>query len=78
MCTMTSIWSVHANVMRNDARLQPLTSGRGRQGNCGEQCATKFGFTREEQDAFATESYRRAAAAAKVPHACCAHNAYWG
>ena len=32
-------------------------------GNCGETCAAHYGFTREEQDAFAIESYRRAQAA---------------
>jgi len=32
-------------------------------GNCGETCAAEYGFTREEQDAFAIESYRRAQAA---------------
>ena len=32
-------------------------------GNCGETCAAHYGFTREEQDAFATDSYRRAQAA---------------
>lgn len=32
-------------------------------GNCGETCASHYGFTREEQDAFAIESYRRAQAA---------------
>jgi acetyl-CoA C-acetyltransferase len=29
-------------------------------GNSGDKCAVKFGFTREAQDAFAIESYRRA------------------
>jgi acetyl-CoA C-acetyltransferase len=29
-------------------------------GNCAELCVAKYGFTREEQDAFALESYRRA------------------
>ncbi|TDH74258.1 hypothetical protein CCR75_006362 [Bremia lactucae] len=29
-------------------------------GMCGEKCAQDFGFTREEQDAYAIESYRRA------------------
>jgi acetyl-CoA C-acetyltransferase len=29
-------------------------------GNCAEMCAKKYSFTREEQDAFALESYRRA------------------
>ncbi len=32
-------------------------------GVCAEQCATEYGFTREDQDAFAIESYRRASAA---------------
>ena len=26
-------------------------------GNCGDMVAEKYGFTREDQDAFATESY---------------------
>jgi acetyl-CoA C-acetyltransferase len=34
-------------------------------GNCAETCAAHYGFTREEQDAFALESYRRARAAAE-------------
>jgi len=29
-------------------------------GNCGELCARKYSFSREQQDAFAIESYRRA------------------
>ncbi|HPR62875.1 MAG TPA: thiolase family protein [Thermoanaerobaculia bacterium] len=29
-------------------------------GNCGELCAAEYGFTREEQDAFARQSYERA------------------
>lgn len=32
-------------------------------GNCGELCADKFTFTRQDQDAFAVESVRRAKAA---------------
>ncbi|MES2567101.1 MAG: acetyl-CoA C-acyltransferase [Bacteroidota bacterium] len=32
-------------------------------GNCAELCAKEHGFTREEQDAFAIESYKRSAAA---------------
>ncbi len=32
-------------------------------GNCAEQCAAKYTFSREEQDAFAAESYRRAISA---------------
>lgn len=34
-------------------------------GNCAELCAKKYGFTREDQDAFALQSYERAQAAAK-------------
>jgi acetyl-CoA C-acetyltransferase len=34
-------------------------------GNCGDLVAEKYSFTREEQDAFAGESYRRAVAAQK-------------
>ncbi len=32
-------------------------------GTCGDKVAAKYGFTREDQDAFAAESYRRARAA---------------
>lgn len=32
-------------------------------GSCAEDCATRYGFTRELQDAFALESYRRVAEA---------------
>jgi acetyl-CoA C-acetyltransferase len=32
-------------------------------GSCAEQCAAKYGFTREQQDAYAAESFRRANAA---------------
>jgi len=34
-------------------------------GRCGDLCAEKYGFTREDQDAFASESYRRAQNAQK-------------
>ena len=34
-------------------------------GNCAEQCAKKYAFTREQQDAYAMESFRRANAAQK-------------
>ena len=34
-------------------------------GNCAEMCVAKYKFTREEQDAFALESYRRAQNASK-------------
>src|SRR5271166_558897 len=32
-------------------------------GSCGDKCAAEYGVTREQQDAFATESFRRAVAA---------------
>lgn len=34
-------------------------------GNCAEECTKKFSMTREEQDAFAMESFKRAQAASK-------------
>lgn len=34
-------------------------------GNCAEECATKYNMSREEQDAFAIESFKRAQAASK-------------
>ncbi len=34
-------------------------------GNCAEQCASKYKFTREQQDAYAIESFKRANAAQK-------------
>ncbi len=34
-------------------------------GNCGEKCAAKYAFTREQQDAFAVASFQRANAAQK-------------
>ena len=34
-------------------------------GNCAEECAKKFGFSREQQDAFAIESFKRAQRAIK-------------
>lgn len=34
-------------------------------GNCAEECTKKYNMTREEQDAFAMESFKRAQAAAK-------------
>lgn len=34
-------------------------------GSCGDKCAVKYNFSREEQDAFALESYRRANEAIK-------------
>ncbi len=38
--------------------------GKMHMGTCGDKVAEKYGFTRETQDAFAAESYRRARAAA--------------
>ena len=35
-------------------------------GNCAELCASKYHFTREEQDAFALQSYKRAQNASKT------------
>merc|ERR1712125_163953 len=32
-------------------------------GNCSEDCATKYGITRQDQDEYAIESYARAARA---------------
>jgi acetyl-CoA C-acetyltransferase len=46
-----------------DALQDPYT--KEMMGNSGDRCAKKFSFTREEQDAFALESYRRAAEAYK-------------
>ncbi|MBP6508217.1 MAG: thiolase family protein [Opitutaceae bacterium] len=37
-------------------------------GNCAEKCAAKYAFTREQQDAYASESFRRANAAQKAGH----------
>jgi acetyl-CoA C-acetyltransferase len=39
--------------------------GNVHMGNCGELCAKEHGFTREAQDDYAKESYRRAVAAQK-------------
>ncbi len=39
--------------------------GNVHMGNCGELCAKEHGFSREAQDEFAKESYRRAVAAQK-------------
>jgi acetyl-CoA C-acetyltransferase len=35
-------------------------------GSCGDQCAAKYHFTREQQDDFAVQSFQRAIAAAKA------------
>jgi acetyl-CoA C-acetyltransferase len=37
-------------------------------GNCGEICAKEYGFSREEQDAYALESYKRARHASESGH----------
>jgi acetyl-CoA C-acetyltransferase len=48
-----------------DAYSKDEKTGGGRSmGTFAEDCATKFGFTREQQDAFAIESVKRAQAAA--------------
>ena len=39
--------------------------GNVHMGNCGDACAKEFSFTREQQDEFAKESFRRALAAQK-------------
>jgi acetyl-CoA C-acetyltransferase len=39
--------------------------GNVHMGTCGDRCAAHFGFTREQQDAFAKESFARAVAAQK-------------
>lgn len=46
-----------------DALQDPYT--KEMMGNSGDRCAKKFNFTREDQDAFALESYRRATEAYK-------------
>lgn len=46
-----------------DALQDPYT--KEMMGNSGDRCAKKFNFTREQQDAFALESYRRASEAYK-------------
>ncbi len=37
-------------------------------GTCGDRCAGEFGFTREDQDAFSVESFRRALGAQEAGH----------
>lgn len=46
-----------------DALQDPYT--KEMMGNSGDRCAVKFHFSREDQDAYAIESYRRATEAAK-------------
>ena len=52
------------DVMIHDGLWDPY--GDKHMGNCAEACVTKYQFTREEQDAFALESYRRAQDAIKT------------
>ena len=51
------------DIMIHDGLWDPY--GDKHMGNCAELCATKYNFTREEQDAFTRESYRRAQQAVK-------------
>jgi acetyl-CoA C-acetyltransferase len=51
------------DLMIHDGLWDPY--GDKHMGNCAELCATKYHFTREEQDAFTRESYRRAQDAVK-------------
>ena len=37
-------------------------------GSCGDRCAEEFGFSRQDQDAFAVESFRRVIAAQEAGH----------
>lgn len=46
------------DLMIHDGLWDPY--GDKHMGNCAESCVAKYSFTREEQDAFALESYRRA------------------
>jgi acetyl-CoA C-acetyltransferase len=50
-----------ADSMIKDGLWDPY--GDKHMGNCGELCAAEYKFTREAQDAFALESYKRAQAA---------------
>jgi acetyl-CoA C-acetyltransferase len=49
------------DTMVNDGLWDPY--GDKHMGNCAEACVDKYAFSREEQDAFALESYKRAQAA---------------
>ncbi|MEO8217416.1 MAG: acetyl-CoA C-acyltransferase [Acidobacteriota bacterium] len=51
------------DLMIHDGLWDPY--GDKHMGNCAESCVEKYQFTREEQDAFALESYRRAQDAVK-------------
>ena len=52
------------DVLVHDGLWDPY--GDKHMGNCAETCVAKYKFTREEQDAFALESYRRAQDATKT------------
>lgn len=52
------------DLMIHDGLWDPY--GDKHMGSCAELCATKYKFTREEQDAFTLESYRRAQDATKA------------
>lgn len=52
-----------ADAIVRDALQDPYT--KEMMGSSGDRCAKKFNFTREQQDAFALESYRRASEAYK-------------
>src|SRR2546423_5071164 len=51
------------DLMIHDGLWDPY--GDKHMGNCAELCASKYNFTREEQDEFSRESYRRAQDAVK-------------
>ncbi len=51
------------DVMIHDGLWDPY--GDKHMGNCAEMCVSKFHFTREQQDAFSLESYKRAQEAVK-------------
>src|SRR5881275_291975 len=51
------------DIMIHDGLWDPY--GDKHMGNCAELCASKYHFTREEQDEFSRESYRRAQDAVK-------------
>ena len=51
------------DVMVHDGLWDPY--GDKHMGNCAEACVAKYGFTREQQDDFSRESYRRAQDAVK-------------
>ena len=52
------------DLMIHDGLWDPY--GDKHMGNCAEACVTKYTFTREEQDAYSLESYRRAQDAVKT------------